>query len=251
MSAKSRITDESAYVLHRYDWSETSLILEVFTRNHGRVALVAKGVKRPTSAFRPVLLPLQPLSLSFSSEGEIRTLKSAEWQGGHVMPTGNALLSGYYANELLLQLIARDDPHPALFEHYGRLVLLLAQGGAVMEAALRSFELLLLQELGSLPLLNVQTGTQEAVLATQLYVLSAEGGLGLTSAQEARFGVAGSQWCQLQTALEDVTPFTALLRVCSGAAGLALKNQLRRVLQYHCAGQGLRTRQLMRDIQSF
>ncbi|MFM7026571.1 MAG: DNA repair protein RecO, partial [Limnohabitans sp.] len=60
--ATKRIADEPAYVLHRYDWSETSLILEVFTRQHGRVALAAKGVKRPTSSFRPVLLPLQPLS---------------------------------------------------------------------------------------------------------------------------------------------------------------------------------------------
>jgi DNA repair protein RecO (recombination protein O) len=77
--ATKRIADEPAYVLHRYDWSETSLILDVFTRHHGRVALVAKGAKRPTSSFRPVLLPLQPLSLAFGGDGDIRTLKSAEW----------------------------------------------------------------------------------------------------------------------------------------------------------------------------
>ena len=88
--ASKRIADEPAYVLHRYDWSETSLILEVFTRHHGRVAMVAKGAKRPTSSFRPVLLPLQPLSLAFGGDGDIRTLKSAEWVGGHVMPTGEA-----------------------------------------------------------------------------------------------------------------------------------------------------------------
>ena len=92
--ATPRIADEPAYVLHRYDWSETSLILEVLTRHHGRVALVAKGAKRPSSSFRPVLLPLQALSLAFGGEGDIRTLKSAEWVGGHVMPTGEALLSG-------------------------------------------------------------------------------------------------------------------------------------------------------------
>ena len=80
--ATKRIADEPAYVLHRYDWSETSLILEVFTRHHGRVALVAKGAKRPTSSFRPVLLPLQPLSLAFGGDGDIRTLKSAEWVAG-------------------------------------------------------------------------------------------------------------------------------------------------------------------------
>ncbi len=99
-------------MLHRYDWSESSLILEVFTRHHGRMALVAKGAKRPSSSFRPVLLPLQPLRVAFGGDAEIRTLKGAEWVGGHVMPTGDALLSGYYLNELLLRLLARDDPHP-------------------------------------------------------------------------------------------------------------------------------------------
>src|SRR2546427_227539 len=90
MASAKRVSDEPAYVLHSYDWSESSLILEVFTRHRGRVALAAKGVKRPTSNFRPVLLPLQPLSLSYSLGGEgnaeIHTLKGAEWVGGHVMP---------------------------------------------------------------------------------------------------------------------------------------------------------------------
>ena len=107
--ATQRISHEPAYVLHRYDWSESSLILETFTRHHGRIALVAKGAKRPSSNFRPVLLPLQPLQLSFGGDAEIRTLKSAEWMGGHVMPTGESLMSGYYINELLLRLLARDD----------------------------------------------------------------------------------------------------------------------------------------------
>ena len=66
--ATQRISEEPAFVLHRYDWSESSLILEVFTRHHGRVALLAKGAKRPTSSFRPVLLPLQPLQLAFGGD---------------------------------------------------------------------------------------------------------------------------------------------------------------------------------------
>ena len=94
-------------MLHRYDWSESSLILEVFTRHYGRIALVARGAKKPSSNFRPVLLPLQPLRLAFGGDGEIRALKEAEWVGGQVMPTGDALLSGYYLNELLMRLLAR------------------------------------------------------------------------------------------------------------------------------------------------
>ena len=117
-----RIQDEPAFVVHRYDWSESSLILETFTRHFGRVALVAKGAKKPSSNFRPVLLPLQPLYVSYSGDAEIRTLKGAEWVGGHIMPTGEALLSGYYINELLLRLLARDDPHPSLFDLYRQVV---------------------------------------------------------------------------------------------------------------------------------
>ena len=161
--AVKRIADEPAFVLHRYDWSESSLILEVFTRHHGRIALIAKGAKRPSSSFRPVLLPLQRLHLAFGGDAEIRTLKSAEWQGGHVMPTGEALLSGYYLNELLLTLLARDDPHPVLFDVYASVVAVLASAHEeVLEAALRSYELLLLREVGLLPQLDAQVGLRTA-----------------------------------------------------------------------------------------
>src|SRR5574343_1802232 len=121
-----RVADEPALVLHRHDWSESSLVLEVFTRHRGRVALVAKGAKKPSSNFRPVLLPMQPLRLTFPAEGEIRTLTEADWVGTHVMPTGDALLSGYYLNELLIRLLARDDPHPGLFDDYASAMQVLA-----------------------------------------------------------------------------------------------------------------------------
>ena len=158
--ATKRVSDEPAFVLHRYDWSETSLIVEVFTRHHGRIALVAKGAKRPNSSFRPILLPLQPLHLAFGGDAEIKTLKSAEWQGGYVMPGGDALLSGYYLNELILTLLARDDPHPGLFDVYANVVRVIAsEHGEVLQTALRTFELLLLREIGLLPQLDVQTMT--------------------------------------------------------------------------------------------
>ena len=127
-----RVSDEPAYILHSYDWSESSLILETFTRHHGRVVLVAKGAKKPTSNFRPVLLPLQPLRVAYSvtggGQGEIHPLRGAEWAGGHVMPTGDALLSGLYLNELLLRLLAREDPYAALFDVYAGVVRVLGSG---------------------------------------------------------------------------------------------------------------------------
>jgi DNA repair protein RecO (recombination protein O) len=247
--ATKRISDEPAYVLHRYDWSESSLILEVFTRQFGRIALVAKGAKRPTSSFRPVLLPLQPLHVAFGGEGEIRTLKSAEWQGGHVMPTGDALLSGYYLNELLLKLLARDDPHPQLFDVYANVVGVIAsEHGEALQAALRTYELLLLREIGLLPQLNRQTMTLRELEPDTPYTLVPEGGLRQAHAQD-RATLTGAQWSRLQNTLEDAAPFTTTLRACADMMS-ALKPQLRHLLHYHCGVKTLRSRQMMLDIQA-
>jgi len=247
--ATKRISDEPAYVLHRYDWSETSLILEVFTRHHGRIALVAKGAKRPSSSFRPVLLPLQPLQLSYGGDAEIRTLKSAEWMGGHVMPTGEALLSGYYLNELLLQLLARDDPHPALFDVYASVVRVLAsEHDEVLQAALRTFELLLLREIGLLPRLDQQTLTLAPLDVGARYTLVPEGGLRVHGDTD-RSSLGGAQWQALQQAVEAGTPFTDTLRTCAAVMN-ELRPQLRALLHYHCGVPTLRTRQMMVDLQS-
>src|SRR3954465_15138094 len=103
-----------AYVLHRYDWSETSLILDLFTRARGRLAVAAKGAKRPYSQLRSVLLPFQRLQLSLGrppgadENREVHNLRAAEWAGGGSMLTGAALFSGFYLNELLMKLLARE-----------------------------------------------------------------------------------------------------------------------------------------------
>ncbi|MBX3586582.1 MAG: DNA repair protein RecO [Ramlibacter sp.] len=244
-----RIADEPAYVLHRYDWSESSLILEVFTRHHGRVALVARGAKKPSSNFRPVLLPLQPLRVGFGGDAEIRMLKGAEWVGGHVMPTGDGLLSGYYLNELLLRLLARDDPHAGLFDAYAAMVELLASShGELLQPALRAFELLLLREIGLLPVLDVQTLTLAPLQPAASYSLVPEGGL-LHARDGERASLSGAQWQSLQAALDDAAPFGATLRVCMNVMG-GLKPQLRTLLHYHCGVATLRTRQMMMDLQS-
>ena len=255
--AIKRISDEPAFILHSYDWSESSLILEVFTRHYGRVALVAKGAKKPTSNFRPVLLPLQPLRLTYTisgdGHGDIHALKGAEWVGGHIMPSGDALLSGMYLNELLMRLLARDDTHAPLFDMFAGVVRVLAsEHGDVLEPVLRSFELVLLREIGLLPDLNAETSTLAVLKADQRYVLLADGGLRPATASD-RSTLAGSQWQSLHTALTDPNTYTATLRTLVGAGASTasdLKSQLRTLLQYHCGSPMLRTRQLMMDLQS-
>lgn len=248
MAAK-RFSDEPAYVLHRHDWSESSLILEVFTRNQGRVALVAKGAKRPSSSLRPILLPLQPLRVSFGGEAEIRTLRSAEWMGGHVMPGGEALLSGYYLNELVLSLLARDDPHPTLFDIYAQVVELVASGHSdALQVVLRAFELLLLRETGHLPELDVQTMTLAPLDPLMRYMLDSEGGLRLAGETD-RNSLTSAQWQAIQRALDGPRDLLALLGVCAPVAS-ELKPQLRSLVHYHCGVASLRTRQMMLDLQA-
>src|SRR5437763_15379549 len=133
----------AAYVLHHYDWSESSLILDPFTREQGRIAAAAKGARRPFSQLRSVLLPFQRLQVSLGREPpgddarEVHSLRGADWAGGHPMLTGSALFSGFYLNELLMKLLARHDPHAALFDAYaGTLGVLASADEAAPQAAL-------------------------------------------------------------------------------------------------------------------
>jgi DNA repair protein RecO (recombination protein O) len=179
--------------------------------------------------------------------------------GGHVMPTGEALMSGYYLNELLMRLLARDDPHPALFDAYALTVHIIAQefskeaeAGAevqrVLEVALRAFELMLLREIGFLPSLKSQTASLADLQAETAYVLIPEGGLRAAHAED-RSSLTGAQWLSLQAALDSEAPFSQLLQACSTCLQ-PLKTQLRTLLHYHCGVTTLKTRQMMMDIQN-
>src|SRR5690606_28964742 len=101
-----RISGQPGFVLHSYPYKETSLIIDLFSRDHGRVALIAKGAKRPHSKLRGVLQTFQPLAVGWSGRSEVRTLTSAEWIGGMPPLEKSALLYGFYLNELLVRMIA-------------------------------------------------------------------------------------------------------------------------------------------------
>ncbi|MGE5027319.1 MAG: DNA repair protein RecO [Betaproteobacteria bacterium] len=144
---KARHEAQPAFILHTYPYRETSLIVEVFSRHYGRLPLMARGARRPKSAVRGLLLPFQPLSLSWLGKGELRTLHSAEWQGGQPLLQGLALICGFYLNELLLKLLHRDDPHEQLFLYYEETLQDLARR-TDYAAVLRRFEKNMLKELG-------------------------------------------------------------------------------------------------------
>ncbi len=133
-------------MLHSSAWRETSLIVQIFTRDHGNVAMVAKGAKRPYSALRAVLAAFQPLLVSWSGGGEVKTLTRAELTGIRQLG-GASLMSAWYMNELLLRLLPREDSHPALYDAYDAALQALEQGASTA-AALRRFEWILLDETG-------------------------------------------------------------------------------------------------------
>jgi DNA repair protein RecO (recombination protein O) len=165
------------------------------------------------------------------------------------MPTGDALLSGYYLNELLLRLLARDDPHSKLFDAYAATVRVMAtEPGELLQASLRVFELLLLREIGLLPSLNSQTLTMADLDEARDYCLVPEGGLRLAH-RDDRHALSGGQWLALQNALDGESPFADTLRLSLDML-TPLRTQLRTLLNYHCGVGTLKTRQMMIDIQS-
>ncbi|EGF30797.1 DNA recombination and repair protein RecO [Oxalobacteraceae bacterium IMCC9480] len=231
-----RIAGQPGFVLHSYPHKETSLIIDVFTREHGRIALVAKGAKRPHSALRGVLQTFQPLSLSWTGKSEIRTLTAAEWVGGLLPLEKSALLCGFYLNELLVKLIARDDPHPGLFDHYVSALNQLAHGEAAT-IVLRKFELSLMKQTGVAADLSLCSGTREPVVPTSSYVVDPERGVRLARPSDIWPRVSGQTLLDMER--EDY-------------AGTTTQSQskflMRFLLAHQLGGVPLNTRQILIDL---
>jgi DNA repair protein RecO (recombination protein O) len=234
-----------AFVLHSWDWSESSLILDLFTRGQGRVVAAAKGAKKPTSSLRPVLLPFHPLLVGLArpagADDEVRALRSAEWAGGPALAP-LSLMSGFYVNELVMKGLARQDPHPALYDAYADTLLVLADAAADEPSALRAFELTLLRELGVLPELSAVTLTTEPLREDARYALAPESGLAPDP-----HGIAGRAWIRVQAALDHGSP-AALREAVRPVAG-ALRVPLRSLVHYHLGTAQLRTRRVWLEMQ--
>ncbi|MCA2999871.1 MAG: DNA repair protein RecO [Rhodocyclaceae bacterium] len=236
------------FVLHSYPYKETSLILETFTRSHGRVAMVAKGAKRG-SASKYALNAFQPLSLEWFGKADMKTLKAADHQRINPQIRGAALMAAFYVNELLLKLAAKDDAHEQLFERYSETICALAglqtssQLSREIEIVLRRFELKLLEELGYGLTLAREADSDAAIDAQAEYLYVVERGpVRLTSQQEVG-------------AVEPVklagSTILALARgELSDALTLAQAKQLmRRVINHHLGDKSLHTRQLIREMK--
>jgi DNA repair protein RecO (recombination protein O) len=234
-----KVTEQPAFVLHSYPHRETSLIIDVLTRDHGRLALVAKGAKRPHSALRGVLQTFQPLALSWSGKSEVRTLTGAEGVGGMLPLAGDALLCGFYVNELLVKFCGREDPHPQLFQHYVVTLARLAHDEPAVQV-LRSFERVLLRETGYAMALN-RTVARKTVVAEGRYVFDPERGV-----REASDDLP-AQWPVIsgQTLLDmEADDYHRAQTVAQS------KTLMRFLLNTYLGGTPLATRQILIDLQN-
>ena len=162
------VVNQTAYLLHSRPYRETSLLLEVFTPDHGRVGLVARGARRPKSRIAGTLQPFNPLLVSWRGRGDLATLVSAETNGRPVILPGKRIISGLYLNELMMRLLHRHDPHTDLFSLYDGILRRLADTRSE-QRELRLFEKRLLDELGYGLVLDHEVEQGEAIDPAMVY----------------------------------------------------------------------------------
>jgi DNA repair protein RecO (recombination protein O) len=177
---------QPAFVLHRRDYRNTSLLLELFTLHDGRLPVIAKGAKTARGGRTALLQPFRPLLVGLAGRGEIRTLTQVEAEGRAFELFGRLLYCGFYLNELLMRLVGRHDPHPDLFGHYLQTLGSLAAGEA-MDASLREFEVQLLTALGYALSLTHDSESGEPVEAEVVYqYILEQGPVGVAGPADAR-----------------------------------------------------------------
>lgn len=174
-----RVLLEKAYVLHRRPYRESSFLVDLFTSQHGRLTVIAKGIRKARSFSQGLLQPFIPLLVSWSGKGELMTLVHIEIEGEIKHLRGAGLFAGFYLNELLMYLLQKWDAHPGLYEAYTNAVTALAQNG-LREEILRSFEKNLLEELGYAPLPKSSVSLHNTFLPEQYYRFVPERGFVLT-----------------------------------------------------------------------
>ena len=163
-----RVSLTPIYVIHRRPYSETSAIVEAFTRDHGRIGLLAKGARRPRSRWAGALEPFQTLLASWSGRGALPTLTGLEVVPPRHRLDGALVIAGLYLNELLMRLTTRHDPHPELFEHYATAIGGLATGQS-QETTMRVFEKRLLDTIGYGLMTHHDADTGECLVADDDY----------------------------------------------------------------------------------
>jgi DNA repair protein RecO (recombination protein O) len=229
----SRVSLEPSYVLHGRPYRESSLLLEILSRDHGRLGLVARGARGSRSRWKTTLQPFRPLLLSWSLRGELGSLTGADQVASPPALAGDSLFCGLYANELLMRFLQRGDPHPGLFEHYGALLAALA-GGDAPQPILRVFEYRLLTAAGFGLQLDREADTGDAIQPEGWYLYLPERG----PLKRDKSG-EGS---------DELVSGAALLALKSGRPAemhlRELKVLMRKLIRYHLGDRVIKSQQL-------
>lgn len=237
MSASKRVQNEPAWLLHHRPFRDTSRILDVLSRSHGRLSLVARGSRSGKSRLRGYLRPFLPLQLSWIIRTDLGTLTGAEMDGKPIALAGDALLSAYYMNELLLNLLHAHDPQPEIFEAYGKTIQQLAASDDVA-ILLRQFELELLRALGYAINLDHDTQTLQELDPDVCYEYRVEHGPVPVDVQEGPMVFRGAELVAIRE--QDFTR-PDILRCAS--------RLLRDVISFHLGGKELKSRKVLREIR--
>lgn len=232
-----RVQNEPAWLLHHRPFQDASRILDVLSRTHGRLSLVARGSRSGKSRLKGVLRPFLPLQLSWVARSELGTLTGAEVRGEPIALAGEALMGGYYVNELIMHLVHRHDPQPELFAAYSATIGSL-RGGPEVSPRLREFELELLRVLGFAIDLKRDTATEGPLRVEQCYEYRLEHGPVPVSERQGRLVFSGAELIAIRERRFDDP---AVLR----AAG----RLLREVIAFHLGGKELKSRRVLLDMR--
>lgn len=228
----SQVDQQAAYVLHSRPYRDTSLIVDFFTLEHGRVSAVVQGARRPGSRLRGAVQPFVPVQLAWRGRNELKTLTSAEAVSAMLFLQGDALLCGMYVNELLQRALLPFDPHPQLYIYYQYVLNELVKAEDI-EGALRTFEHRLLKELGLMPGLD---GLDPELI----YYLDSEKGLAAISTPDAKQKAKCFWGWQLLAVADDCYEEKSVRQ--------AAKRLMRLLIDQLLEGKTLRSRELFQKM---
>lgn len=237
MTGSRRILNTPAWLLHHRPFRDSSQLLDIISRDNGRLMLVARGSRGAKSRLRGILRPFMPLQVSWSIRSDLGTLTAAEMDGPPIALSGDALLAGYYVNELLLNLLHRHDPQPEIFCAYARAIDGFARRSD-LSACLREFEMVLLRNLGYALILDHEAQTRAALCANETYEYRVDQGPVAVRRTDGPGTYSGEML--LAIGRQDFTR----PEVLQGATRL-----MKDVIAYHLGGKELRTRKVLLELR--
>jgi len=236
MTAPRRVQQQPAFVLHHRPFRDSSQILDIVTRDHGKIALVARGSRSAKSRLAGVLRPFLPLRLSWVARSDLGTLTGAEAVGAPMGIRGDAMFSAFYVNELLLSFLHRHDPQPEIYALYAEVISELVST-ADIAACLRSFELELLGLLGYAVSFQDDATADKRLDPKRHYSYRVEEGLVAIDRSEGPMVFSGAVLQSIQAQEFDKPEIVR-----------AASRLLRGTIRHHLGGKELKSRKVLMEL---